>query len=114
MAGFLLMMAGPVAAHHGWAGYQSAEFELEGTVESDVVSNGAHSSLTIKANGQVWDITLAPPAATTRAGLKGGIIPLGATVRIHGHRHVDPKRFEVKTERVTWNGKTFNVYPGRT
>ena len=27
---------------------------------------------------------------------------------------IDPKRFEVKTERVTWNGKTFNVYPGRT
>ena len=25
-----------------------------------------------------------------------------------------PERFEVKTERVTWNGKTFNVYPDRS
>jgi len=23
------------------------------------------------------------------------------------------KRFEVKTERVTWNGKNFDVYPDR-
>lgn len=114
LSGLILGLGLTATAHHGWAGYQSAEFDLEGTVESDVVSNGAHSSLTIKAAGQVWDITLAPPAATTRAGLKSGIIPLGATVQIHGHRHVDPKRFEVKTERVTWNGKTFNVYPGRT
>jgi hypothetical protein len=38
---------------------------------------------------------------------------VGAQVKIHGHRNSDPKRFEVKTERVTWNGKTFNVYPDR-
>lgn len=114
LAGLLLVGALPLSAHHGWAGYQSVEFEIEGTLETDVASNGAHSTMRIKNNGQVWDVTLAPPARTTRAGLKGGIIPLGATVLIHGHRHVDPKRFEVKTERVTWNGKTFNVYPDRS
>lgn len=106
--------AAPVLAHHGWGGYKTEEFEIEGTVTSDVVSNGAHSSMKIKAADQVWDITLAPPAATSRAGLRSGIIPVGATVMIHGHRHVDPKRFEVKTERVTWNGRTFNVYPDRS
>jgi hypothetical protein len=55
-----------------------------------------------------------PPARTERAGLKEGIIPVGAMVKIHGHRNRDPKRFEVKTERVLWNGRTFNVYPDRT
>ena len=30
-----------------------------------------------------------------------------------GHRNKDPKRFEMKTERVTWNSRTFNVYPDR-
>jgi len=114
LAAVVLGLAPALSAHHGWAGYQTAEFDLEGTVEADVTSDGAHSSMKIKAAGQVWDVTLAPPAATTRAGLKSGVIPLGASVRIHGHRHVDPKRFEVKTERVTWNGRTFNVYPGRT
>jgi hypothetical protein len=32
----------------------------------------------------------------------------------HGHRSVDPKTFEIKTERITHNGKTYNVYPDRT
>jgi hypothetical protein len=111
--GFVASVASGLA-HHGWAGYQREEFEIEGTVEMDVTFSGPHAAMKIKANNQVWDITLAPPAATSRSGLKSGIIPLGAKVLVHGHRHVDPKRFEVKTERVTWNGKTFNVYPDRT
>jgi hypothetical protein len=68
----------------------------------------------VKANGQVWDVVLAPSARTERAGLKEGIIPLGAEVKVSGHRHRDPNKFEVKTERVTWNNRTFNVYPDRT
>jgi len=68
----------------------------------------------VRADDKVWDITLAPPARTQRAGLKEGTIPVGATVTIHGHRNRDLSRFEVKTERVTWNGQTFNVYPDRT
>lgn len=114
VASALALSALPAAAHHGWAGYQTAEFDLEGTVDTGVTFNGAHAAMKIRSGDQVWDITLAPPAATSRAGLKEGIIPVGATVKIHGHRHVDPKRFEVKTERVTWNGRTFNVYPDRT
>jgi len=110
----LLFLGLPAAAHHGWAGYQSAEFQLEGTVSRELTFEGAHAAMQVRVGTQVWELTLAPPAATTRAGLTKGIIPVGATVVINGHRHVDPKRFEVKTERVTWNGRTFNVYPGRT
>jgi hypothetical protein len=65
------------------------------------------------ADGQVWDITLAAAARTESAGLKEGVIPVGAQVTIQGHRSRDPKRFEIKTERVIWNGRTFNVYPDR-
>ena len=39
---------------------------------------------------------------------------VGEKVSIHGHRHKDPNHLEVKTERVTWNGKVYNVYPDRT
>ncbi|MGD9902653.1 MAG: DUF6152 family protein [Vicinamibacterales bacterium] len=114
VASVLAVAVAPLSAHHGWAGYQTAEFDLEGTVVTGVTFNGAHAAMQIRANDQVWDITLAPPRQTSRAGLTEGVIPVGATVRVHGHRHVDAKRFEVKTERVTWNGKTFNVYPDRT
>jgi hypothetical protein len=111
----LALFAIPALAHHGWAGNEDKEFELSGTVTTGVSLAGPHATMKIKdEKGQVWDLTLAPPARTSEAGLKEGVIPVGATVSIHGHRNSDPKKFEVKTERVTWNGKTFNVYPDRT
>ena len=100
-------------AHHGWGGYLQEEFELTGTVSTPVSLAGPHATLKLTANGQVWDVVLAPSARTAQAGLKEGIIPLGATVTAHGHRHQDPKRFEVKTERLSWNNRVFNVYPDR-
>ena len=110
----LSLSALPVLAHHGWAGNFDQEFELTGVVESGVSLAGPHATMKVRADGQVWDITLAPPARTQRAGLKEGTIPVGATVTIQGHRNRDPKRFEIKTERVVWNGQTFAVYPDRT
>ena len=103
----------PATAHHGWAGNSDEEFELTGTVEKGVSLAGPHATMKLRADGKVWDLTLAPPAGTERAGLKEGIIPVGATVTIHGHRNRDANRLEVKTERVTRNGRTFNVYPDR-
>ena len=112
LAAFVMAVL-PVAAHHGWSGNSQGEFELTGTVEQVVSLAGPHATMKVRADGQLWDITLAPPARTQAAGLTEKAIPVGAQVKIHGHRNSDPKRFEVKTERVTWNGKTFNVYPDR-
>jgi hypothetical protein len=114
-AGILILaLSGvPALAHHGWGGNLDEEFEITGTVEKGVSLAGPHATMKIRAQNQVWDLTLAPPARTADAGLKEGIIPVGATVTIHGHRNRDLKRFEIKTERVTWNGRTFDVYPDR-
>lgn len=103
----------PTIAHHGWAGYAEEEFEIAGTLESQVALVGPHGTMKIKVDGQVWDITLSPPARVQGAGLTTTTIPLGAKVTIRGHRHKDPKRFEVKTERVIYGGKLYNVYPDR-
>ena len=104
----------PALAHHGWGGNEGKEFELSGTVTTGVSLAGPHGTMKVKdAEGNVWDITMAPPFRTQQAGLKDGTIPLGSTVTIHGHRNKDPKKFEIKTERVTFNGKVYNVYPDR-
>ena len=103
----------PALAHHGWAGNSDEEFELTGTVATGVSLAGPHATMKVLSDGKIWDITLAPPSPTSRAGLKEGVIPVGAAVTIHGHRNKDPKRLEIKTERVSWNGRTFNVYPDR-
>lgn len=110
----LSLAALPALAHHGWGGNSDEEFELKGVVEQGVSLAGPHATMKVRAEGKVWDLTLAPPARTSSAGLKEGTIPVGAEVTIHGHRNKDPKRFEVKTERIIWKDKTFNVYPDRT
>ena len=115
LAAFVALALAPIPAlaHHGWGGNEDKLSEVTGTVTTGVSLAGPHATMKIKAEGQVWDLTLAPPPATKNAGLTEGIIPVGATVTVHGHRNRDPKRFEMKTERVTWNGRTFNVYPDR-
>jgi hypothetical protein len=103
------------AAHHGWAGNGDEEFEISGTLSSPVNLVGPHATMKIKASdGQVWDLTLASVPQTKSAGLTENAIPVGSMVTAHGHRNRDSKKFEVKTERVTFNGKTFNVYPNRS
>ena len=113
LAATFLFTAG-VSAHHGWGGYQNEQFELTGTLETGVNLGGAHATARIKAaDGKVWDVVLAAGTRMQRAGLKEGVIPLGATVTASGHRHRDAKKLEIKTEKLTWNGKVFNVYPDR-
>jgi hypothetical protein len=114
LAAVALLSSRTVSAHHGWGGYLDAEFEITGVVESPVSLAGPHASMKIRADGHVWDLVLAPPPRSQQAGLKDGMIPVGSKVTAHGHRHRDNNRFEVKTERLTWGDKVFNVYPDRS
>ena len=109
----LALTALPLAAHHGWTGYGTEEFSITGTVDTPLSLSGPHATMKIRVDKDLWDLTLAPPSRTTAAGLKEGVIPVGATVTAHGHRSQDARRFEVKTERLTWNNRVFNVYPDR-
>jgi len=109
-----LLFALPVAAHHGWSNYGTEEFSITGTLDTAVSLSGPHGTMRIRADGQVWNIVLSAGNRVAAAGLKEGMIPVGAQVTAEGHRHRDAKTFEVKTERVKWNGRTFNVYPDRT
>ena len=115
LASFALVLfsADRLDAHHGWAGYLSEEFELSGTLETPVSLGNPHATMKVRVADRTWDVVLAPPARTARAGLKEGMIPVGATVTVQGHRHRDPKRLEIKTERVIWGERLFNVYPDR-
>jgi hypothetical protein len=113
-AALVVALAAPANAHHGWGGNSDTETSLTGTLETAVSLAGPHATMRLRAaDGQVWDITLGPPARTSGAGLREGIIPLGATVTVKGHRNKASNRFEMKTEFVTWNNKTFEVYPDR-
>ncbi len=114
--GFLMLIlataALPVLAHHGWSGNSAGDIEVTGTVVTGVKLAGAHGTMQIEdAEGQVWDITLAPGPRTHRSGLREDIIPVGAEVTVFGERNEDPELFEAKVRRVVWEDQTFDVYP---
>ncbi|HKL50098.1 MAG TPA: hypothetical protein VJ908_02935 [Wenzhouxiangellaceae bacterium] len=116
LRGFLAMAlalaAFPALAHHGWSGNTAGEIELSGTVVTGVSLAGAHGAMQIEdADGHVWDITLAPGPRTHRAGLKEGVIPVGAEVTVFGERNENPDVFEAKVRRVVWDDQVFDVYP---
>ena len=99
------------SAHHGWSGNNQA-IELSGTVVAPVDLSGPHATMQIRdAEGQVWNVTLAPAPRTARAGLDESALAVGAQVSISGMRNDDSSSFEVKTRRVTHEGTNYDVYP---
>jgi hypothetical protein len=112
--GFVALLSSlPLSAHHGWGGYVEQLSDLSGTVVTPVSMAGPHATLKVSAEGHEWNVVLAPPPRAAQAGLKDGMIPAGEKVIVHGQRHRDAKVYEIKTTRLTWNGKVYNVYPDR-
>src|SRR5258708_31133494 len=81
----------PASAHHGWAGNSDEEFELTGTIQTGVSLARPHATMKVLSDGKVWDITLAPPARTEKAGLTEEITPTIAPITTHAHRNRDPQ-----------------------
>ena len=109
----LVFSAVPVSAHHGWGGQEEAVTSLTGTVVQGVSLAGPHATMKIKVGNDVWDLTLAPPARTASAGLKEGLIPVGATVMVRGNRNLDHNRHEMKCIYIKQGANEYHVYPDR-
>ncbi len=107
------LLSTPSSAHHGWVGYEDAEFSLTGVVETANLG-GPHGLLRVRANRAVWDVVLAPPTRNSRAGLSADALPRGTRVTARGHRHRDHRRLEMKTERLMAGNRTFDLYPERS
>jgi hypothetical protein len=113
----VLLISTPVAmpawAHHGWGGQEEQVTSLTGTVVQGVSLAGPHATMKIKVGNDVWDLTMAPPARTANAGLKEGLIPIGATVMVRGNRNLDHARHEMKTIFIKHGTAEYHVYADR-
>lgn len=105
--------AGAALAHHGWAGYGDEAFALTGRVVSADFA-GPHGEMRVQGQGGTWLVVLGPRSRNDRAGLNASVVPAGTTVTARGHRHRDPGQLEMKTERLTVGGRTYDIYPDRT
>lgn len=109
----LMGLATPAQAHHGWGWYGGEPFELTGIVE-DANMGGPHGQLTLRVDGEVWDVVLAPPGRNNRAGLTNDIVEVGMEVTARGHRWQDDEgRLEMKTERLLVGDTMYDLYPER-
>ncbi len=104
----------PVAAlaHHGWAWTEEQESRLKGTI-TEISFGNPHSHLRVENAEGVWEVDLAPPYATERAGFVEGVAAVGDEASFTGHRSKDAGDRRFKAETVTVNGKTYDVYPRR-
>jgi hypothetical protein len=107
------LLAAPAIAHHGWSGQEAQITELTGTVTKGISLAGAHGEMQIRVGNVLWDVTLAPPARTSAAGLKPGVIPVGATVTVRGNKSTEPGHREMKTILVIHGNQRYAVYPER-
>lgn len=103
---------GAAIAHHGWAWTEDEESRLSGTIEAISLGN-PHAHLALRNDEGLWQVDLAPPSATARAGFVEGVATVGDEASVTGHRSRDPGELAFKAETITVNGATYDVYPNR-
>lgn len=106
-----LFIALPATAHHGWGWTSEDWFELTGTITEVYVGN-PHATLEVEAEGQVWEVDLAPLSRTLNAGFDENVASAGDDVTLIGHRSTDANAFHMKAVRIIIGDETYDVYPG--
>ena len=102
----------PAIAHHGWSWAEDGNSELSGVIVAAKLGN-PHGELTLDVSGAKWIVEVGQPWRNERAGLKDEMLAKGVTLTVVGHRHADPKKKVFKAERVSIDGKKFDLYPDR-
>ena len=101
-----------VFAHHGWGWATGEEFEISGKI-IDVRLGNPHGELTLAVDNEQWVVEVGQPWRNERAGLTDELLQVGRFITVHGHRSAKQDERLVKAERVTIDGKDYNLYPDR-
>lgn len=105
-------LAGPAAAHHGWAWTTGKNIELAGQIKAVKLGN-PHGTLQVDVEGVVWTFEVGQPYRNERAGLKDGDLAEGVTIRAIGEPASNPAEKRFKVERLFLGDKEYKLYPER-
>lgn len=109
-----LILTAPAIAHHGWS-YYKEQIEIMVTIKELKLGNPHDRLVAIDADGQEWNLLLAPPARNRRFGFTEDTLSVGDEIELFGQKH--PKKFEVKVHYINIDGANVYTYKydnGRT
>lgn len=105
--------ASPALAHHGWRWTEDGNFELTGIIKSARLGM-PHGVLEVDAEGELWTVEAGQPWRHERAGLDEALLVPGTEITVSGGRSADPDEKRVKAERITIDGRLYDLYPDRS
>jgi hypothetical protein len=108
------LFASQAFAHHGWGGYKE-KLEFTVTITALKLGNPHDRLVATDADGNEWNLLLAPPARNRRFGFSDESISVGDVVELYGQKH--PKRRELKVHCIYLDGENIYTYrydSGRT
>ena len=94
-------------AHHGWRSY-SADIEIRLIVKELKLGNPHDRLIATDAEGQDWNLLMAPPARNRRFGFDGSTVSVGEEIELFGQRH--PVRREIKVHCLFVQGVAVYTY----
>jgi len=105
VASVLTALSVPLAAHHGWTGYDEKNpLTLTGTVKASEYSN-PHGFVDLDVNGKLWHVVLAPTSRMEARGLTREMLKAGTKATVVGYANRQTPT-ELRAERITIGNKT--------
>lgn len=106
LAGALVVTA-PAIAHHGWGNYETTLVTISGAVVKSRYEN-PHATISVHTPEKQWTVMLAPTSRMTSRGVSADMVAVGRSVIVQGYISKSDKN-EMRAERITVNGKTFEM-----
>ncbi len=107
-----LSMGSAALAHHGWSWTSGENIEVTGTITKTDLGN-PHGEIVVKADDAEWTVEVGQPWRNARSGLEDGDLAEGVVVTIDGEPASDGRKL-MKAERLTIDGRLYDLYPGRS
>ena len=102
------LAAGAAVAHHGWGSYDAAKpVTVAGPIQTSKYEN-PHATVTVRGEGKVWTVTLAPTSRMSSRGVSAQMIAVGKSISAYGYPSTATPD-EMRAERITVDGKTFEM-----
>lgn len=94
-------------AHHGWGSYRE-DIEITLTITELKLGNPHDRLIAKDADGEEWNLLMAPPARNRRFGFDETTVSVGQKIKLIGQKH--PKRREIKVHCLFRDGTAVYTY----